>query len=84
MRITCRMTQVMAWLFCQRAVQAGEMPMEWALSDQFALSGEAVCLDDRWTEDRRLPSAIRGLLDRSLRLYIRIGRLEDMLKRNLA
>ncbi len=83
MRITCRLTQVMAWLFSQRAVQAGEMTQDRALSDEFALSGEGVCLDDRWTGDERLPPAVRSLLDRTFRLYVRISRLEEMLRRSL-
>lgn len=78
MRITTRLTQVMAWLFCQRAVHNGEKPVEWALSEEYALGGERVCLDDSWTDDDRLPPAVRSLLDRSHRLYVRIGRLDDM------
>lgn len=84
MRITCRMTQVMAWLFCQRAMHDGEISRERALSEEFALGGERVCLDDRWTDDERLPPAVRSLLDRSLRLYQRIRRLDGMLRQNAA
>lgn len=84
MRVTCRLTQIMAWMLCQRAVQAGEMTQQRALSDEFAIGGDAVCLDDRWTDDARLPPAVRGLLDRSGRLYVRVRRLDDMLRRSIA
>ncbi len=82
MRITCRLTQVMAWLFCQRAVHNGERPEEWALADDYALGGENVCLDDRWTDDGRLPPAVRSLLDRSHQLYVRISRLDRMARQH--
>lgn len=84
MRITCRLTQVMAWMFCQRAVQAGEMSQERALSEEFAISGERVCLDDRWTGDDRLPAGVRSLLSRTFNLYVRVQRLEGMLRSQLA
>src|SRR3546814_13409827 len=81
MRITSRMTQIIAWMLCQRAVQSGEMTQERALSEEFAIGGDDVCLDDRWTDDGRLPPGIRGLLDRSLRLFVRVRRLDEMLRR---
>ena len=80
MRITCRLTQVMAWLFCQRAVENGERPADWALSEEFALSGQDVCLEDSWVDDGRLPPAVRGLSERTLSLYVRVGRLDQMLR----
>ena len=80
MRITCRLTQVMAWLFCQRAVENGEKPPEWALAEEFALGGQDVCLEDSWVDDTRLPTAVRGLSERTLSLYIRVGRLDDMMR----
>lgn len=80
MRITCRLTQVMAWLFCQRAVENGEKPAAWALAEEYALGAEGVCLEDRWVDDSRLPPAIRGLSARSLGLYVRVGRLDRMLR----
>lgn len=82
MRITTRLTEIMAWLLCQRAVHAGEMTPAEAFSEAYAIGGERVCLEDRWAEDDRLPPAIRSLMDRSLRLYVRIRRLDEMLRRN--
>lgn len=80
LRITCRLTQVMAWMFSQRAVQGGEMTLERALSEEFALGGQSVCLEDQWTDDDRLPEAVRSLLDRTHRLYLRVARLETMMR----
>ncbi len=84
MRITSRLTQVMAWLFAQRAVYSGELHRDQALGDEFSLGGEHVCLDETWSYDIRLPAPVRGLLERSYNLYIRVQRLEAMLQRQAA
>jgi regulator of CtrA degradation len=84
MRVTSRLTQVMAWLFCQRAVQNGEVGPDWALAEEFALSARDVCLDDVWSADDRLPAAVRSLLDRTLQLYLRVGRLDAMMREQAA
>ncbi|NNG05617.1 MAG: DUF1465 family protein [Inquilinus sp.] len=83
MRVTCRLTQSMAWLLGQRAAQLGEISAEEALAD-FGVGGQEVCLDDRWNQDERLPPAIRALLGRTLSLYERVGRLDDMLRQAAA
>lgn len=83
MRVTCRLTQSMAWLLGQRAAQTGEITPVEALSD-YTVDGQAVCLDDRWTADDRLPQAIQGLLGRTLNLYERVSRLDDMLRQAAA
>ncbi len=79
MRVTCRLTQSMAWLLGQRAVQTGEITTIEALAD-YAVGGQDVCLEDRWAGDERLPPAICALLDRTLSLYQRVGRLDEMLR----
>ena len=84
MRITSRLTQVMAWLFYQRAVQNGEVDAESALSADFALGAQDVCLDEDWAADHRLPAAVQSLLHRSLQLYVRVGRLDAMMREGLA
>lgn len=76
MRVTSRLTQVMAWLMMQRAVHDGEVEAAEALAERNRLSGFEVCLDDSFGHDENLPSGLRSLLDRSLRLYQRVARLE--------
>ena len=80
MRITCRLTQVMAWLFCQKAVQNGERPADWALQDEHRLSGHSVCLDTAWQGDVRLPRGVRDLQVRTTALYHRIDRLDAAMR----
>lgn len=83
MRVTSRLTQVMAWLLLQRAVHEGEIEVEDALTDDNRLSGADVCLDVTFTSDETLPGGLRSLLDRSFRLYQRIARLEEQMLRRV-
>lgn len=76
MRVTSRLTQVMAWLMMQRAVHEGEVEQEEALAEPNRLSGGEVCLDDTYSGDETLPGGLRSLMDRSFRLYQRVVRLE--------
>ena len=79
MRVTSRLTQVMAWLMVQRAVQSGELTAAEALESERRLSGWEVCLDDSFGGDETLPRGLRSLMDRSHRLFLRVARLEAML-----
>lgn len=79
MRVTSRLTQVMAWLMMQRAVHEGEVDVTHALSEHNRLSGADVCLDESFRDDDCLPNGLRSLLDRSLSLYQRIARLEQQM-----
>ncbi|WP_142848310.1 DUF1465 family protein [Telmatospirillum sp. J64-1] len=78
MRVTTRLTQVMAWLMLQRAVQEGELTLEEACAEHNRLAAENVCLSHDAAEDEALPDGLRSLLERSYRLYLRTRRLEDM------
>lgn len=76
LRLTARLTQVMAWLLAQRAVHAGELTPAEAADDRFALGGQSVCLDDSADDLTLLPEPLRDLLRRSRHLYARIARLD--------
>lgn len=84
MRVTSRLTQVMAWMLAQKAVHAGELTQQQAVGDDYALSGGAICADPSGPDNQRLPNALRSLLERSHSLYMRTMRLEDMVRRNVA
>lgn len=84
MRVTSRLTQVMAWLLAQKAVFAGEITLADLASEQYALSGEEVCLAVGGAADAGLPRQLRSLLDRSHRLYQRVARLDEMVRRSAA
>lgn len=83
MRLTTRLTQVMAWLLIQRAVHEGEISPVDAAADEHRLAGHEVCMDARGEENHNLPSALRDLLNRSLRLFERVSRLDDQVFRQV-
>lgn len=82
MRLTARLTQMMAWLLTQKAVHAGEIGLAEANRNHAALSDIAVCFQTLEAEtERGLPPDLVALLDRSHRLYVRVARLDDMVRR---
>ncbi|MGO8918925.1 MAG: DUF1465 family protein [Stellaceae bacterium] len=84
MRLTARLTQVMAWLLAQRAVFAGEISQRDALADHDALAELGVCMDGEETAASVMPQRLAALLDRSRRLYVRVARLDELARRQLA
>lgn len=84
MRVTSRLTQVMAWMLAQKAVHAGEITQAQAVGEGYALSGGTICADPAGADNGQLPSALRSLLSRSHSLYMRTTRLEEMVRRRVA
>ncbi len=80
MRLTARLTHVMAWLLAQRAVHAGEITVEESASEKFSLGGRSVCLEESRYLDGIDDAWLGRLLERSLQLYIRISRLDAMVQ----
>lgn len=77
MRLTSRLTQVMAWLMVRRAVQEGEISFDEALQSDRRLDGQRVCLIQIEDDDAApLPRGLRDLLGRSYHLYTRVERLD--------
>jgi len=77
LRVTSRLTQAMAWLMMQRAVQDGEISQEEALNEANRLAGQDVCLGGEEESDL-MPAGLCSLLQRSQKLYERVLRLETM------
>lgn len=78
MRMTSRLTQVMAWLLVQRAVHAGEMTREQARAPEYRLGGQSVCGEVKPPVEGQLQPRLAELLERSLRLYQRVARLDAL------
>lgn len=74
MRLTTRLMQLASWLLVQRAVREGDMLAEAACEDRYRLSEEAPRSEEG--DDAELPADLRGLLDRSGRLFERARRLD--------
>lgn len=79
MRLTARLSQVIAWLLVQKAVHAGEIDRQDARAPDYRLGGQAVCGESEPVVDAPLPEHLVTLLDRSHRLYERVERLDRML-----
>ena len=82
MRLTARLTQIMAWLLAQRAVFAGEMSQRDALADHGALADVVICMAEDTVP--AMPQRLASLLDRSRRLYVRVARLDELARRQIA
>jgi len=78
LRLTSRLTQVMAWLMAQRALHEGEIGEEEFIKDKYRLEGQRVCLK-RAIDDMKdeLPDGLNDLMNRSYSLYNRINRLDE-------
>lgn len=78
MRLTSRLTQVMAWLMAERAMHEGEIDSDEFVKDKYRIEGHAVCLrraiDDMGDD---LPDGLSDLLERSYLLYRRVMRLDE-------
>lgn len=83
MRVTSRLTQVMAWLLAQKAVHAGEISREQAASGDYSLTGGEICSDPSGPDNEELPAGLRSLLERSHNLYMRVDRLDGMLREDV-
>lgn len=84
MRITARLTQVMAWLLTQRAVHAGEITQTQALADPNALADLDVCMSEAAYDASGLPASVVDLSSRSRKLYVRVARLDELARRQFA
>lgn len=81
MRLTARLTQIMAWLLTQKAVHTGEITQQVALGDHRALAELQVCMAGDDVDTEALPHRLVDLLERSRRLYVRVARLDDLARR---
>ena len=81
MRLTTRLTSVMAWLLAQRAMHEGELTGAQAASEAHALTARDLCLAGADPEEMALlPDDLRSLMDVSLALYARVARLDNQVR----
>lgn len=77
LRLTSRLTQVMAWLMAQRAMQEGEIGEEEFVEEKYRLEAQEVCLKRAIEDLDDLPDGLNDLMARSYELYSRIMRLDE-------
>ena len=78
MRLTSRLTQVMAWLLVQKAVYAGELTRTEAQDPKYRLAGQDVCSPADPAFEGELEPGLADLLARSHSLYQRVARLDSL------
>ncbi len=79
MRLTTRLMQLASWLLLQRAVGEGEMTAEEAQKEKHRANLGDVSHTISERAKRVLPDELMGLIDRSIRLYERVIKLDEML-----
>jgi len=84
MRLTARLTQMMAWMVAQRAIQQGEMSQHELASRQAELAGVRICTEHAAEMLDGLPRGLVSLLERSHALYQRVARLDAGVRRRIA
>ncbi len=84
LRLTARLSGVMAWLMVQKAVAAGEMTAVQAEAGPCHLSDHEVCMADGRAKDMDWPLRLSGMLNRSRDLYGRVAKMDRMATRLLA
>jgi hypothetical protein len=76
-RVTMRLTSVMAWLMVRRAIYAGRIDAEKA-QDNYRLDGVDICLNHLPEVLSLMPNYLTHLSERSLNLFERIHRLDQL------
>ena len=84
LRLTARLSGVMAWLMVRKAVAAGEMTAVQAEAGPCHLSDHEVCMADGGAKDMDWPPRLGGMLNRSRDLYGRVAKMDRMATRLLA
>lgn len=77
MRITVRITQIMAWLTLQKSILAGDITPEEARAKNVHILQGKTCLENASETDFLLPERLRELLKKSRLLYIQTMKLEE-------
>jgi regulator of CtrA degradation len=83
MRVTARLSHVMAWLLAQKAVQAGEITAQ-AAAETYRLAKDDISLLEGADAPPGLPPGLNDLLQKSRALYVRVTRLDELVRRAAA
>ena len=79
MRLTTRLMQLASWLLLQRAIAAGEMTTEDARKEKHRINLSDIGRGNALTGSEQMPEALKDLVERSLRLHMRVQKLDAML-----
>jgi regulator of CtrA degradation len=80
-RVTIRLSCVMAWLMARKAAFEGKITAEEA-NEHYKLDCREICMNQFIEAESLLPERMNDLLDKSLELYLRVARLEELTNRD--
>jgi regulator of CtrA degradation len=80
MRLTTRLSEIMAWLLVHKALVRGEITLEQTQSKPCHLSAADVCIHEGRGGKKACPK-LGGMLDRSRDLYGRVVKMDQMATR---
>lgn len=83
LRVTVRLTQIIAWLMLQKAVLEGELSQKEFLSSDCRVLRGKHCRESASENDEDLPLRLRQLLKESRELYLRVVRLDMVAREHL-
>ena len=75
-----RLARIMAWIMERKATLSSSDNPERNEKDGQPLGENALCMDANGNDDARLPFELRMLLKRSHGLYVRVARLDAMIR----
>lgn len=76
MRVTVRLTQIIAWFMLQKAILEEDLTIEESVSESCRVMQGKECLDQSSEEDEDIPPRLRELLKESRIFYFSILRLD--------
>ncbi len=81
MRLTARLSGIMAWLLVQKALVNAEITLDRARSEPCQLSAYDVCLTEGRMGKKACPEQLSGMLNHSRDLYGRVVKMDRMAMR---
>lgn len=81
-RLTSRLGHVMAWLLARKAVHAGEIGRAAAGMPPYVLDYDELIAANEGPLSAPLPPRLESLMARSQRLYTRVTRLDELVRRD--
>lgn len=81
LRLTTRLSAMVAWLMIQKGVAVGEITAEQAHKDLYRLFDHKVCTQDSYTVDVALPPSLKRMLEKSGELFDRVSKMDQMAAR---
>jgi len=81
-RLVAQLTSVVTWLAYQKAAENGEMSLVSANAASRKILDQVISSDDISDTRDSLPDELRDIIQRSLLLYLRVDRLDTMVRNN--